>query len=57
METQYLTVAEAAEILKVKHNTIRDWLKAGKLRGSKIGRLWRIRQADIDEFVTRGGQR
>lgn len=57
METKYLTVAEAAKILKVKHNTIRDWLKAGNLKGSKIGRLWRIERTDIDDFVTRGGQR
>lgn len=52
-----MTVAEAAKILKVKHNTIRDWLKAGNLKGSKIGRLWRIERTDIDDFVTRGGQR
>ncbi len=54
MEQEYLTVAEAAALLKVAPNTIRDWLKSGELKGSKIGRLWRIRQCDLDEFITKG---
>lgn len=51
MEQEYLTVAEAAAILKVAQNTVRNWLKSGKLKGSKIERLWRIRAADLDEFI------
>ncbi len=56
VELDFLTVDEAAAILKVAPNTIRDWLKSGKLKGGKIGRLWRIREADIDELVTKGGR-
>lgn len=56
VELDFLTVDEAAAILKVAPNTIRDWLKSGKLKGGKIGRLWRIKRADIDELVTKGGR-
>ena len=54
MEQEYLTVAEAAAILKVAQNTVRNWLKSGKLKGIKIERLWRIRAADLDEIMTKG---
>lgn len=56
MEFKYFTVTEAATILKVAPNTIRDWLKSGKLKGSKIGRLWRIHEADLDDFILKGGK-
>lgn len=29
--------------------------RSGKLRAVRLGRLWRIRRADADEFITRGG--
>ena len=52
MEQEYLTVAEAAAILKVaKHS---PQITKGKLKGSKIERLWRIRAADLDELMTKG---
>ena len=50
VEFEYLTVTEAAAILKVAPNTIRDWLKSGKLKG-KIGRLWRIKRATLTNWL------
>ncbi|MDZ4131564.1 MAG: helix-turn-helix domain-containing protein [Dethiobacteria bacterium] len=51
---EYLTVEEAAAILKVRENTVRDWLKSGKLKGHKIGRIWRLTEEAISEFVEKG---
>ncbi len=45
------TPEEAAEALHVKPTTIRQWLKAGKLGGIKLGRLWRIRESDLQKFL------
>jgi excisionase family DNA binding protein len=42
IETKYLTIKEASEVLKVHENTIYNWIKAGKLKAVKIGELWRI---------------
>ena len=47
-----LTVQQAAERLSVESKTVREWLKSGKLKGSKAGRLWRIREEDIDSFLS-----
>jgi len=55
MNDKYLTVDEVAEQLQVLPATVRDWLKGGSLKGFKAGRLWRIKQEDLDEFLNKGG--
>lgn len=49
-----LTPEQAAEILNVTSNTIREWLKKGELKGLKIKNLWRIRPADLEAFIEAG---
>ena len=49
MET-LLTVEEAAELMKVKVDTVRRWLRNGTLRGRKIGRIWRIAESDLNRL-------
>jgi len=46
-----LTPDEAAEIVKVSAKTIREWLKAGTLKGIKTGRLWRIKESELRAFA------
>ena len=46
-----LTVEDAAKVLLVKPTTIREWLKSGKLKGVKMGRLWRVRESDLETFI------
>jgi excisionase family DNA binding protein len=40
--SEYLTPEEVSKILKVHENTIYLWLTNGKIKGIKIGGLWRI---------------
>jgi excisionase family DNA binding protein len=52
---KYYTPDQVAEILMVSAKTIREWLKKGRLKGSKLGpRLWRISETDLQKFVDRG---
>jgi excisionase family DNA binding protein len=46
-----LTAEQAAAILQLSPKTIKDWLRAGKLTGCKIGRLWRVKPADLEAFI------
>lgn len=48
---EYYTINETAKILKLAASTIRKYLGNGRLCGAKIGRAWRISEADIDAFV------
>lgn len=45
------TVDEVAEMLRVTTKTIYLHLKEGKLKGSKVGRYWRISKSQIDDFL------
>lgn len=54
MEPDLLTPEDAAKVLKVKPETIREWLRTGKLKGLRAGRLWRIRPDDLEKFL--GGE-
>ena len=51
MTDSLLTPERAAQLLSVRPKTIRDWLKRGRLKGVRAGRLWRIRECDLDAFL------
>jgi excisionase family DNA binding protein len=56
------TVGQTAEILGVHVQTMREWLRNGTLKGSKIGSgsidskgtKWRITEESIQAFLKRG---
>lgn len=56
MNEKLLTAKEAAEILKVRKNTVYDMIKRGDLKASKLGKQLRIRQADLDFYIQYGSQ-
>lgn len=51
MDQMMYTPAEVSEKLKVNREVIYKWLQVGKLKGRKIGRLWRVSESDLDEFL------
>jgi excisionase family DNA binding protein len=54
MAERFITVPEAAEQLQVHPQTIRAWLRSGKLRGRLIGGTksgYRIPQSAVDELL------
>jgi excisionase family DNA binding protein len=53
--TKLLTVSEVAEQLGVTEETIRRWLRAGKLDGVLLSRKagWRVRPESIDVMIDR----
>ncbi len=53
MSEKLLTPEDAAKMLQVSPGTIRGWLRKGVIKGTKVGggRLWRISETTIDEFV------
>lgn len=49
-----LTPEEVAEILRLDLRTVRRHLRDGVLVGIKVGRVWRVRPADLDAFIAQG---
>lgn len=52
-EVNIYTPEEVAEILDVAPTTIRKWLRNGHLKGFRPGRLWRISEEQLQEFIKR----
>jgi len=51
--TEFLSVQQAAERLHVCNRTLIDWLREGKLKGSKPGRKWLITEEDLAALETK----
>ena len=47
----FYTIPETAESLKVTSQTIRSWIKQGKLKSQRIGRPIFITEENIREFL------
>ena len=48
---QLLTPETAAEQLAVSVKTVKNLLRSGKLRGVKVGNLWRLREEALEEYL------
>ena len=46
-----LTLPQAIEMLRTTRQTFYRWLKAGRIKGMKVGRQWRFRKADVERFL------
>ncbi|MDY2647402.1 MULTISPECIES: helix-turn-helix domain-containing protein [Pyramidobacter] len=42
-----LTVKEVAEIIGVHIDTVRIWLRTGRMKGVKFGKAWRIPESEL----------
>ena len=53
-EDRLLTVAEVAERLRLNPRTVRNWIRAGKLRGISFGSDragWRVRESEVRRLL------
>jgi excisionase family DNA binding protein len=53
-EQPFLTPQEVSALLHVSVQTVRRWIKDETLPAYRVGpRMWRIRAADLDEWLQR----
>ena len=53
MDEQIYTVEEVAHKLRVDVRTVREWIRRGDLVAMDVGREYRIRQSNLDDFIRR----
>jgi len=46
----YYSVKEIQKMFKVGRQAVWLWIKGGKLKAYKIGKFWRVKKQDLDEF-------
>ncbi len=55
LQDKWISLDEAAEYLGIKPVTLRKWIKEQKeLPAHKIGRLWKFKCSELDEWVKSG---
>ena len=51
----WVSVDEVAKHLDVAKDSIYRWIEARHLPAHKVGRLWKFKLSDVDEWVRAGG--
>lgn len=51
MQDRILTPDQVAEMLQLHPFTILGYIKEGRLRAAKLGRVYRIRESDVTAFL------
>jgi excisionase family DNA binding protein len=51
VQSDVLTLDEAAARLTIARKTLRDWVRAGKFPGLKVGREWRVLASDVEAYL------
>lgn len=54
--SKFLTLEEAAERLGVEYKTVDRFVRQGELPAGKVGRVYRIREEDLDGYFERQKQ-
>ena len=48
---KYYTAEEIAEALQMNVDTVQRWIRAGTLKGSKLGKAWRVSETELKKFI------
>ena len=51
MNDRYLSVAEICTYLGIKRDTVYKWISKKQLPAHRIGKLWKFKMAEADEWV------
>jgi len=51
LNDKLLTPKQAADYLQVDFRTVYSLLRSNKLNGVKVGRVWRISESALQEFI------
>ncbi len=54
MKDKWVNLEDIADYLNVTLETVRTWVREGKLPAFKAGRLYKFKLSDVDEWVRTG---
>lgn len=56
MIPEIMTSEEAAKYLRIGIVTLKKKARAGRIPAAKVGRAWRFRKSELDEWLHYGGE-
>jgi excisionase family DNA binding protein len=48
---KFYSPKEIADHYNIKPDTVRKWIKQGKIKAIKLGDIWRVEEADLATFI------
>lgn len=54
-DDRWLSLNEICNFLGVSNDTVYKWIHKGGLPAYRVGRLWKFKRKDVDEWVKAGG--
>lgn len=54
LRERWYSLEEIAEYLGVTKDTIRNWIRKKSIPAHKVGRLWKFKLEEVDEWVKSG---
>jgi len=54
---RWISLKETCEYLGVTRQTVLNWIKKKGLPSVKVGKLWKFKTSDIDEWVRKEGKK
>jgi len=55
MDERWLSVEEIAEYLGVSKDTVYTWVSSKRMPAHRVGRFWKFKTTEVDEWVRTGG--
>jgi len=55
MEDRWLSVREICKHIGVSDDTVYKWINSYDMPAHRLGRLWKFKKAEVDEWVKSGG--
>lgn len=54
VEEKWVGIEEVAQHLDVNKDTIRNWIKKTNIPAHRVGRQWKFKLSEVDEWVKSG---
>ena len=54
IDDRWLNVDEIAEYLGVSRDTVYSWIASRAMPAHKVGRFWKFKRAEVDDWVRAG---
>lgn len=51
---RWLSVQEIAKYLGISKETVYRWLDKGRIPAHRVGKLWKFKTSEVDEWVKQG---
>jgi excisionase family DNA binding protein len=55
LEDRWLSVDDICKYLGVSKDTIYKWIDRGGMPAHRVGRLWKFKKEEVDDWVRAGG--